>query len=412
MEKLIQLLIFLNFAVSNTAYENLAFLKPTWQQYPWGQPWGSDKAVDGRYTDLSAHGDQCTISAEEKSTAEWRVDLGGVFSIHHVSIQHRTDNLNWDEKNGHLMRFLGFSVYLSNTTDKYDGVLCFHDKNYTIVTMPNHVNIPCRYHGRYVIYYNNRTHPPYPDGYSMYAYNELCEVEVFGCASQKYGKNCSLLCPQNCLKGRCDIDTGACLSCITGYTGQMCTEECQNNTYGSKCTENCGKCIHGEQCHHINGTCLDGCDKGRKGVKCNQECPVGRYGYNCQKNCSIKCFVPERCNRVTGLCEGGCQVGWSPPTCDTKVKAEQFTATESNSHFIAVDIPLAALLFVSVMIIIFLIVKVRRLSPTHQERKTMTNNKDTPKSKKADMFKIALDDNGVYQELEEFNHTYIYDKLK
>lgn len=42
----------------------------------------------------------------------------------------------------------------------------------------------------------------------------------------------------------------------------------------------------------------------------------------------------------------------------------------------------------------------------------MTNNKDTPKSTKADMFKIALDDNGVYQELEEFNHTYIYDKLK
>ena len=57
-------------------------------------------------------------------------------------------------------------------------------------------------------------------------------------------------------------------------------------------------------------------------------------------------------------------------------------------------------------------IRVRRLSPTHQERKTMTNNKDTPKPTKADMFKIALDDNAVYQELEEFNHTYIYDKLK
>lgn len=42
------------------------------------------------------------------------------------------------------------------------------------------MNITCVTHGRYVIYYNNRTSLLYPSDYSQHAYTELCEVEVYG----------------------------------------------------------------------------------------------------------------------------------------------------------------------------------------------------------------------------------------
>ena len=39
------------------------------------------------------------------------------------------------------MIYLGFSVYISNTTNKDNGVLCFRDTHYTRATLPNPANI-------------------------------------------------------------------------------------------------------------------------------------------------------------------------------------------------------------------------------------------------------------------------------
>lgn len=144
----------------------------------------------------------------------------------------------------------GFSLYVSNTTSTKQGYLCY--KDHTTGTPSLDQNISCSIYGRYVIYYNERSHNR-PSYLSQYAYNELCELQVFGeyilififflflssnsCSSfffvffhfifwigcrGNYGDGCLYACPRNCLNGNCDAFTGHCLNCSSGYYGPLC----------------------------------------------------------------------------------------------------------------------------------------------------------------------------------------------
>ena len=99
----VHLITFVN--TFKTISDNLALRKPAWQQNPFSYQWGADKSVDGLYSILDAGGNQCTISQSGHITAELRVDLEGVFSIHHIFIQYRTDEIPW----GKFIEFIMFS---------------------------------------------------------------------------------------------------------------------------------------------------------------------------------------------------------------------------------------------------------------------------------------------------------------
>ena len=76
-------------------------------------------------------------------------------------------------------RFAGFSLYLSNTSDKDSSFLCYKDEE---KLPPLNFTTTCITSGRYVIFYNERRlDVSYPTGYELsVVVTELCEVNVLG----------------------------------------------------------------------------------------------------------------------------------------------------------------------------------------------------------------------------------------
>lgn len=82
------------------------------------------------------------------------------------------------DTNYYAKRMAGFSLYVSNTTSKDQGHVCYKDNSWGNPLVDQ--TISCSIYGRYVIYYNNRSRHDNPGYLSKYAYNELCEVKVYG----------------------------------------------------------------------------------------------------------------------------------------------------------------------------------------------------------------------------------------
>eukprot|EP00105_Crassostrea_gigas_P014832 XP_011431638.1 PREDICTED: multiple epidermal growth factor-like domains protein 10 [Crassostrea gigas] len=257
---------------------------------------------------------QCAVSYSVR-TATWWVNLSSIHSIHHITIYFRTNNDDYIYKTFITDNLLGFSVYVSNTTDRSQGTLCFKDNNFTKNTMPPVFTTNCSVHGQYVIYYNERLPGvAYPDGYDSYVTTDLCEVEVYGCQETGfYGSNCSIPCPDvNCQY--CHIETGYSQCCKPGYQGHHCELACPHGHFGNKCTEKCNDTCAG--CNNVNGVCDFGCIPGWRGYYCNEECDRGWYGIGCTETCG-HCRNGSQCSNVNGTCVTGCDVGFKGDQCKT-----------------------------------------------------------------------------------------------
>ncbi|XP_052693845.1 protein draper-like isoform X1 [Crassostrea angulata] len=295
---------------------NIALNKPAYMQYqymPGDKIYDASNAVDGRKSELRLSGGQCASSDPQKQTATWWVNLTSIQSIHHITIFYMTGNGIWGTF--YTPSFLGFSVYVSNTTDKSNGVLCFKDTNFTTSTIPAVFTTKCTVHGQFVIYYNERLRGvSYPEVYSKDAEADLCEVEVYGCPiTGYYGSNCSVSCPDvNCRY--CHIETGTCQGCKPGYQGQRCESACQHGFFGQDCTETCNDRCQG--CNNINGLCESGCLPGWIGNKCRKACDKGFYGHGCKETCG-HCRDVQECSHINGTCITGCYAGYHEELCKT-----------------------------------------------------------------------------------------------
>ncbi|XP_078330009.1 receptor-type tyrosine-protein phosphatase gamma-like [Crassostrea virginica] len=294
---------FLQFLLFASVHMYKQFVKPPETQATTSSTYGdyvASRAVDG---DPNQHISLCSHTNDLANIKEaWlRISLDRVYSIKSVKFWYR---------GSFTVRLPGYSIRVSNTSILSTASICYQDPG--VSTLPDELEEECHMTGQFVWLYQNRTlNGPCP-------MLEICEVQIFGCETGRYGTNCSKTCGHCKNNDLCGIVSGKCdeSGCAkTNFYPPLC-EECIPGMYGENCLYHCSGFCQNKTCQRYNGTCLYGCEKGYTGSSCNQTCPSGRFGFDCREECG-NCYQKHACNHVSGICADGCNEGFKGQLCNT-----------------------------------------------------------------------------------------------
>ncbi|OWF55545.1 Scavenger receptor class F member 1 [Mizuhopecten yessoensis] len=276
--------------------------------------WTADKVVDGCLKQ-NIGSDCCTHTAWNRNKALWQVDLGKLSTISYITIYNRDEGVQFPR------RLAGYQLYLSNTSDWSQGILCYEDKsnNWTEVEMV--VTHRCPYVAKFVTIYNYRNDPARHDWYEDNAVLELCEVQVFGCPIRKYGNgNCNQTCSDKCYGGNCDASTGSCFYCLPGKWSHTCDQDCSSGCEGCIQNGSCTDCVSGKWGDTCDRDCSKNCNDCFQNNESCKDCIRGKHGNSCELYCPTHC-ANDACDREFGLCID-CKPGKRGETCDLDCPAK------------------------------------------------------------------------------------------
>ncbi|KAK7101554.1 hypothetical protein V1264_019919 [Littorina saxatilis] len=275
--------------------------------------------TDTEFRSLNTSNPNCVHTGDGSADINdwWQVDLGRNYTVTNITIYRRAGGPENMQR-----RMSGIHVEVDSQTCYAFPLL--DDNETALLALPEKIDVTCSppLTGR-VVRLQKRGQGS-NNQYGAQIIN-ICEVQVWGCRADLYGRTCTRQCGQCKDSAPCDAVTGRCDVCQPNLLHPLC-QECEGSRYGPSCDLQCSaRCAGDGFCDRTTGQCQDGCQPGYllgESGFCTDKCPEGTFGSGCSQMCG-QCANSSVCRHDNGFCEQGCSGGYSGILCDTKAASSE-----------------------------------------------------------------------------------------